>query len=163
MLFFLSLWCLKTIASLYDIKNNVSYYFYLYLNWNQYNLVSAIATKRGEDVCCDSLEIFNVLESFVLWINNKQTLKTCNWPCGIWLKSKIYITKKNNKTKQIQTSWRKQYIDGKSGLVFKLMKIHDIRRNTHSCVIFSWRPGDIHVAVWWCVDFGSTRHEAVKQ
>jgi hypothetical protein len=46
--FFISnlLW-FKTIASLNDIKNSVSYYLYLYINLNPYKLVSAIAKGVG--------------------------------------------------------------------------------------------------------------------
>jgi hypothetical protein len=49
MLFSLSLSWLKTIASLNDIKNSLSYYLYLYINLNPYKLVSAIA-KMGVGV-----------------------------------------------------------------------------------------------------------------
>jgi len=44
-------------ASLNDSKNNVSYYLYLYINFNPYILASAIA-KMGEGVggCGNSME-----------------------------------------------------------------------------------------------------------
>jgi hypothetical protein len=45
---------------------------------------------------------------------------------------------------------------------FKLMNAAS-SRNTWCSVICSQRHGDIHVAVWWCVDFGFTGHDAVEQ
>jgi hypothetical protein len=81
--------------------------------------------------------------------------------CGIWLKSKIYITKKKQ-TKKFKRLEQNNILMENPVWCFKIMTAAS-SRNTFSCVIFAWRPGGIHVAVWCCVVFGSTRHEAVEQ
>jgi hypothetical protein len=55
------------------IQTKILYRYYLFSNllWNQTNIPDCY--KKGEGVCCDNLEIFNVLESlFCELIINKR-------------------------------------------------------------------------------------------